>query len=440
MSAWRRPFESQRPFETRACAAAAITLSLWLAGGCSPAAPPSNTTETSLAFNNTTDPTNNNASYIGSAACGACHPDVLSTVRIHGHAQALKAVEAASPTYPAQGTRAGVPNPPAGLAWSNVSFVIGGYTQGAFFVDSNGFILTDGTAGVNTQWYLTLPANGTVASFAPYLPNQTTPLPYTFDCFRCHTTGPLAQDPNDPRAQEGRPGIQGTWAENAVLCEACHGPGSTHAPDPHARALFVDPTPQTCGRCHAANNDPNEIPVVDGYFNSNAQYAELRASGGHSAFACTVCHDPHASTVYQRGVGLRNQCITCHATQNMAFHDGKVFERGDYVEALACESCHMPYTGRSNSVATAASVGSTGGRMGDVRGHIFRIDTQNSVYTETLSADGTSVLKDAQGRAAVTPDFVCLRCHNGVGNVFELTPTGATQIIQGMHRHAQTAN
>ena len=338
------------------------------------------------------------------------------------------------------GTRAGVPNPPDALPWSAVSFVIGGYTHGAFFVDSNGFVMTDGTAGVNTQWFLTFPPNGTSASFAPYLPSQTTPQPYTFDCFRCHTTGPQSQDPNHPLSQESRPGIQGTWAETAVLCEACHGPGSKHPPDPQARMMFVDSTPRTCARCHTAGDDPNVIVAANWYINPNTQYAELLASGGHSTFNCTVCHDPHASTAYEPGQGVINQCITCHATQNMAFHAGKVFVRGDYVESLTCQSCHMTYAGQSNSAATTAIVGSTGARMGDVRSHIFRVDTQNSFFTQMFSPDGTFVVKDAQGRAAVTPDFVCMRCHNGVGNVFELTATGANQIIQDMHRHAQTAN
>jgi len=45
----------------------------------------------------------------------------------------------------------------------------------------------------------------------------------------------------------------------------------------------------------------------------------------------------------------------------------------------------------------------------------------------------TEVARDANGRAAVTLDFVCLRCHNGVGNAFELTVTSASAVTATMH-------
>ena len=119
-------------------------------------------------------------------------------------------------------------------------------THGAFFVDSAGYVLTDGVAGSNTLWVLDFPANGTVAGFAAYRPDQQTPLPYEYECFRCHTTGAQPQDPDNPLSQDGRPGIHGTWAEAGIQCEVCHGPGSNHAPNPQARNLFVDSTARTC--------------------------------------------------------------------------------------------------------------------------------------------------------------------------------------------------
>lgn len=386
-------------------------------------------------FNNTTDPTNGGATYIGSAACSACHPDVHGLTRLHGHSHALSRTEGAPPEYPAEATRAGVPEPPAGRTWNDISYVISGYTKGAFFVDQGGYLLTDGVVGANAQWNLEFPPNGTAAGFVAYKPEQVQPLPYEFECFRCHTTGPRAQGPDNPRSQDGRAGIRGTWLEAGVECEACHGPGSNHAPRPERREIYVNSSAAACGRCHAPTDDPRLIPVSEGYLNPNAQSAELLASGGHARFSCGTCHDPHASTTYDRARGIRNACTVCHGGANLAFHENLVFRRGDYSERVTCESCHMPFTGRSNSSA-AADVAGVDGRIGDVRGHIFRIAAESGDRTTMFDASGTAVATDSSGRAAVTLDFVCLRCHSGAGNAFRITPAGAAAIAPGMHQKA----
>lgn len=387
-------------------------------------------------FDNPDDSTNDGAAYIGSAACGACHADVAELNALHGHTQALKDVQGVAPDYPSAASRAGVPNPPAGFSWNDVRFLIGGYRHGAEFVSAQGFVMTDGATGVNTQWFLDFPPNGAAASFAPYLPAQVQPLPYRYECFRCHVVNPQQQNPADPRSQEGRPGILGTWSESGVQCEACHGPGSKHAPDPWTRRMFVDSTNDICARCHLAGDDPDVIAVTDGYISPNTQVAELRASGGMAAFNCGVCHNKHASATYDRGRGVINECTACHGDMNLAFHEGVTFVRGDYSEPVTCESCHMPFAGRSNSAGGPATVGTDGGRMGDVRTHIFRIDTTNPTYVQMFSADGGRVVKSAEGEAAVTPDFVCLRCHNGVGNAFIISAYGATVIGADMHDKA----
>ena len=104
----------------------------------------------------------------------------------------------------------------------------------------------------------------------------------------------------------------------------------------------------------------------------------------------------------------------------MALHGGITYVRGDYTEELSCESCHMPFATRSGSHATEAAVGALG-RAGDTRTHIFRINTSETDYTGMFNEDMTEVLKDENGQAAVTLDYVCLRCHNGIGSAFELT-------------------
>lgn len=389
----------------------------------------------STVFNNTTDKTNNNAKYLTSAACRACHPDKDAAQSIHGHAFMLNRIEGAAPEYDPVAPRAGTPDPPSGFSWSEISWVIGGYLKQARFVDQDGFALTTGLEGVPTQWNLDFPTNGTHAGFVNYDADRKDPKPYGFSCFQCHVTGAMPVNPDAPRFQENRPGLQGTWAEAGVQCEACHGPGSNHVPNPAARNIFVDFTgSQSCNLCHARpyGSTSGEILAANGFIRHEQQRSELSASGGHSQFACIMCHDPHHSVTFDRDNAIINDCTACHADQTMALHSGKVFVRGDYTETLRCESCHMTFATKSASTASSAVVGDVG-RMGDTHTHIFRINPDGSDYTTMFSADGTQVIRDDQGRAAVTLDFVCLRCHNGLGSAFELSLTDVSQIAPTIH-------
>ncbi|MBN1343775.1 MAG: hypothetical protein JXQ73_13920 [Phycisphaerae bacterium] len=379
-----------------------------------------------------TDPTNGNARYIGSAACRACHPEVAALHDLHGHANALSRIQGAEPVFPEAAARAAVPDPPVGKAWTDISYVIGGYTHSALFVDQAGYVLTNGTEGVDTQWNLEFLDNGTAPGFAPYKVGQTTPLPYDYDCFRCHTTGAKRQDANRPEFQDNRPGMAGTWEEMGVQCEACHGPGSNHVPSPEAGGIYINTRASWCGRCHISGDDPNVIAVEDGYVSAFSQWPQLLASGGHADFDCTYCHNTHASVFYDGANSLRNECTDCHTDQSMALHEGKIFVQGDYVERMKCQSCHMPLIARSGSAASRAVVGDEA-RVGDVRGHIIRINVENQDYTTMFSGDGSRVLKDDQGRSAVTIDFVCLRCHNGNSNAFQLTLRGASSVAGDIH-------
>lgn len=399
-------------------------------------------------FENTTDKTNAGASYAGSTACTLCHTDIAAKVAIHGHSNALTSVRGLPPTFPAAAPRAGVPAPPSGFSWSDIAFVVGGYTKDALFVGNDGFLLTTGASGVDTQWNLAFAPNGTEPSFAPYLPDQPAPQPFEAACFVCHTTGAMAQNSANPMFQENRPGILGTWREEGVRCEACHGPGGNHFTTRAAEVLirrdriFINSSgSQTCVNCHTRpfGSSSGDILAADGFIQGYQQAAELRASGSHSAFACTVCHDPHASATYDRDRGIRNDCTVCHDQQNMARHEGKVYVAANgYTETLRCESCHMPFATRTGSSTLIDSVDFDGtvqgtARVGDTRSHIFRISFELADFNDMLSDDGSRVRLDDRGRAAVTVDFVCMRCHNGQGNVFGLSVESASEIATLIH-------
>lgn len=387
---------------------------------------------------NRTDPTNGGASYVGSAACAACHADVAARHALHGHARILSRIEGLPPAFPETASRVGVPAPPDGYDWTDVAYVIGGYTKKANFIDKFGFVIPSGSTDAPAQWNLAFPPTGSAAGFANVEGGASEPAEYAYDCFRCHVTGAAAGAEDTPPHQDNRPGILGTWAEAGVQCESCHGPGSRHftadGQDVQVlpSAIFVSSQPSaTCGSCHSRTDDAARLEGDEGFVASYQQYSELLASGGHASFGCATCHDPHVSVAYDRTNAFRNACTDCHADQNMGKHAGKVFTRGDYTEVLTCESCHMPFAGKSASSATAEVVGELG-RMGDTRTHIFRIDSSSVTYTDMFTEDLAEVRTDAAGRAAVTLDFVCLRCHNGIG-AFDIEPRFLTDIAANMH-------
>ncbi len=354
--------------------------------------------------------------YIGSVGCSACHANITSTHSRTGHAQALRPVLDGAPVYPAG---PGVPNPPAGFDFSQMSYVSGGYEKAARFVDSDGFVLTTGTTGVNTQYQQAVGAVGIPAGFVPFLPAQTTPLPFEFDQFFRRTTGPLPLAENGGMRQDGRPGIEGTWFEPGVQCEACHGPGSQHPADPSGGTIQLDADSQSCQRCHAGTGNPNVITAAGGLVPGFQQVNELAASP-HRSFSCNICHNPHASVFVDRAAAIRNECQVCHSEMNMALHEGKVFVRGDYVETLTCTSCHMPPLVETFALIDAPLTNGNTARFGDTRSHIFRLDPSPGSLAQMFTPDGTQIAEDAQGEAGISTCYVCQRCH-GQG-VFAFPP------------------
>jgi cytochrome c553 len=73
-----------------------------------------------------------------------------------------------------------------------------------------------------------------------------------------------------------------------------------------------------------------------------------------------------------------------------------------------------------------------------VRSHVFRIATDVATFDEVVTADGMLLATDAQGRAGLTVDIVCARCH-GTGateanSAFPIDNELARQIAGNLHR------
>jgi hypothetical protein len=373
------------------------------------------------------------ARYVGADACAACHQDLASTHFRHSHAQALKLIEGEAPTFPDVDATVGVPTPPAGFAWTDISYVIGGYVKAGNFVDANGFVLTDGTAGVQTQYNLAVPEINTSAGYASFMADQQAALPFEYECFRCHTTGAQTLAESGGLRQGNRQGIEGTWAEAGVQCERCHGAGSLHLPAPSSSTIEVDSTAEACADCHANSDDPLTMVTKGLFIKGNQQYGEVQASP-HAGFSCTICHDPHASVEYDRDVAIRNECSACHSNVNMALHEGVEFVWDDYSETVSCESCHMPFAAKNSNSTEITLPLDIVVRFGDTRSHIMNINVQADSAQDMFTADLSEVATDQDGQASITTCYICQRCHHGLGNAFALTPENACALGANIHQ------
>ena len=82
--------------------------------------------------------------YIGSDACSECHQDQFSEWSSSGHPYKLMASEDAR--------KRPIPTP-EGVAWDDISWVIGGYKWKSRYIDQNGYIITSDRNGPgNTQY------------------------------------------------------------------------------------------------------------------------------------------------------------------------------------------------------------------------------------------------------------------------------------------------
>lgn len=302
-----------------------------------------------------------------------------------GHHFTLNQISGSGPSYPFNfnsGT-SNVPAPPIvngnQLSWNNISYVIGGYYWKAQFVNPEGYIITGGGSDA-TQW------NVWTQEWTDYHAGEQRP----FDCGRCHTTGY-----DSTGAHPGMPGLAGTWEEDGIGCESCHGPGSEHHMTPSSSNIVKDESSELCGGCHYRDAG-HRIEAANGWIKDQAQYDEILHDPHYDSLTCATCHDSHRSTVYQRG-GIRSSasCESCHPNHEIA---GK-----DYLD---CIECHMPFSAKS-----AVEVNQ---HQADIKSHQFRIwvtvfPRDSMFYTDS---SGTFVKLDQNDQVfGNTLDFVCLRCH-----------------------------
>ncbi len=334
--------------------------------------------------------------YVGSSACQECHAELHDTYRGTGHAWALsKIVDGSAPAFP----ESELPAPPPGYTWDDIQYVIGGYGWMARFVDKQGYLLT-GDADATTQYNLKNRSLDTEAGWVAYHAGDQA---LSFDCARCHTTGYVAEG-----HQEGLPGVAGTWAEEGVGCENCHGPGSQHVNNPYQISLQIIRDSEQCGACHSRTT-ATTIEAHDGFIDHNQQYSELFSSKKR-VMTCVDCHNPHETVKYGRGEPERSTCERCHFEQEEV---QKITDR----RHASCVDCHMPRITRS-AVANPERF------SGDLRSHLFAV---NPAARSQFNRDGTA----AEPYIAVA--FACQGCHNADGRAPVLEAERLVEVATGFH-------
>jgi len=306
--------------------------------------------------------------YVGSAKCFSCHADQFNLWQASGHPWKLRKAEKAR--------SAKLPLPP-GYAWEDISYVIGGAMKKARYIDLNGYIITAAKDGseAKTQY------NIEDGSWSFYQKGQKQP----YKCGPCHMTAY-----NSEGHQDGKEGLIGTWKEDGIGCEECHGPGSDHLKTPNKQTVTIDKSAKACGKCHQRGGI-NPQPIADkGFIQHHEQINELLA-GPHSALACTECHNPH-----QRAIVIKTECATCHEEIAKSFSANVHSKAGK-----GCIECHMAKVSKSAIAPNTYT--------GDVRTHIFKIttDPEATMFTE-VEKNGKKV---TYAKDKVTLDYACLSCH-----------------------------
>jgi len=343
--------------------------------------------------------------YVGSDDCQGCHNENFQDWYRSGHPYKLmKAEQAQYRPIPL----------PEDKAWNEFSYVIGGYKWKSRYVQLDGYIYTPAEGG-NQYNYL-------IDTWSDYHPGEVRP----YNCGDCHTTGWIpdldhATDDDLTDNQEGMPGMHGTFFAGGVHCEECHGPGSFGSENgmmiDTERGEGSDPTVMTgafCGRCHQRYDDgvmppedENYIPASGGFIRHHEQYNEFLASPHSDALDCNTCHNPHKRgefSIWQDGEPHGDPetttgavCgVNCHADKMESFSKTSMYDYG-----VECKDCHMPWASKSAKAL--------GPHQGDLQTHIMYIDTDP--LADMFEEGGGRVALDGDGKAAVTMDFACQRCH-----------------------------
>lgn len=345
--------------------------------------------------------------YVGSQRCAPCHSAAHTDWKTSGHPYKLQKLSGGLPPAYPEGLSSrkqvgpdvdytiepGVPQPPKGYTWDQVGWVLGGYHSNARFIDTEGYVIIGPEAQFNR------PTN----RYVNYEQSEPGKKMYAFSCYKCHTTG--ASQEKTP-AFEAFPGIEGSWAEAGIGCEACHGPGSAHVATPSNK--LPKEGYDTCNKCHARDRSdtntraewlPTKVNNVPTGFIRHREQGDMMIGSKHdkAGMTCASCHSPHKSVYYELG-GVKDSpsCESCHPNKSIAGH-----------VAATCTDCHMPKAARNADGLSKY--------VSEQSAHFWKVLTEPITMYENLDSTFVPGKKyisiDNEGRGGMTLDYTCLPCH-----------------------------
>ncbi|KAF0150967.1 MAG: multiheme c-type cytochrome [Ignavibacteria bacterium] len=357
--------------------------------------------------------------YAGSESCKNCHATAYNNWKQSGHPYKIQKLDGTKgPSYPVLSVpkvigsqinytlKTGIPNPPAGLNWSDIGFVLGGYHSNARFLDKEGYLIW----GDNRQYNLT---TNKWVTYVQSAPGKTS---YTFSCYTCHTTGPSR---TKTAAFQAFPGIEGSWAETGIGCEGCHGPSQNHVSN-----ITIMPSKNVdCSRCHARDRNSGtttftwdkrvewQARTVSGVstgFIRHREQGDMMLASKHAkiGFTCATCHDSHKGVYFDiGGIKATAKCESCHTNKAIKGHDVAKTK-------ATCNDCHMPNAARNGDQLAPY--------VSDQSAHFWKIITdpitmfdnlENISNTATPPATFRFIKQDANGISGTTLEYSCLQCH-----------------------------
>jgi hypothetical protein len=306
--------------------------------------------------------------FVGAAACGACHPSELDTQSQSAHARSL---------YRAAGH-------PLGSSFAATGLRRGDFTFQVLRVDRNLLIrANDGRhvtelplewafgAGEQAVTFVSRvsPEHHLEHAFSYYADSSSLDITPRHDtlpsrtlneamgqpirthsggasivsCFRCHSTGPVTTSPAG-EVQIGAPGVH---------CESCHGPGSEHRAAAlrgnaaAAKSLIDNPAGLSardlnllCSRCHRTGA---EKPALDWNSPWSVRHQppflarSLCSQKSPSGLSCMACHNSHEPLRRNDAAYYRAVCLGCHRAGSRPPAEVCGGQR-----ETDCARCHMP--------------------------------------------------------------------------------------------------
>ncbi len=129
------------------------------------------------------------------------------------------------------------------------------------------------------------------------------------ECDRCHTSGYDPTGSNDD-------GQLGTWEQDGITCEGCHGPGSLHVASEDSSDIFINREDDYCWGCH-------DIYLSHPVQESGSTVRETM----HPVLDCAPCHDPHISARLDFERSILKDCQDCHTSGKVGMTPGHAMNR-----------------------------------------------------------------------------------------------------------------